>query len=120
MAQKNNGNKAIGVGIGLAAVAAAAAGAYYFYGKDGAKRRKQLKGWMVKAQGEVMESVEKLSDVSQATYEKVVNDVVKKYKGLKHATPAELASLTKELKGHWTAIKSEMDKVSKKVTKKSK
>jgi hypothetical protein len=117
---KNNGGKALGVGLGLAAAAAAAAGAYYFYGKDGSKNRKALKSWMVKAKGDVMEHVEKLQNVSEQTYTKVVNDVMAKYKKLKTATPAEIAAMTKELKGHWKSIKSELDKASKRVSKTAK
>lgn len=114
---KKNGGKALGVGLGLAAIAAAAAGAYYFYGKDGAKNRKALKGWMVKARGEVMDQVENLKNVSEQTYTKVVNDVMAKYKKLKKATPGEIAQMTRELKGHWRAIKSELDKAGQKVGK---
>ena len=105
------------LGFGLAAVAAAAAGAYFFYGKDGAKNRKQLKGWMVKAKGEVMDNLEKLNDVSQPIYEKVVSEVMKKYKKLKQATPGEWASLNKELKSQWKSIKKEVDKAAKKFKK---
>jgi hypothetical protein len=112
-----NKHAGLKVGLGVAAIAAAAAGAYYFYGKDGAKNRKQLKSWMVRAKGEVMEKVEKLSNVSQETYEKAIADVMKKYKNLKNATPAEIAALTKDLKGHWRAIKADMDKASKKAVK---
>ena len=34
------------VGAGLAAVAAFAAAGYFLYGKDGAKNRKKVRGWM--------------------------------------------------------------------------
>ena len=97
-------------GVGLAALAAAAAGAYYFYGKNGAKHRKSLKGWAVKARGEVMEKVEGLREVSQKTYYKVVEDVLKKYKKLEKVAPAEVAILTRELKSHWAAIKADLAK----------
>jgi hypothetical protein len=40
-----------------------------------------------------------------------------KYKKLKTATPAEIAEMTKELKGHWKSIKGELDKASKKIAK---
>jgi hypothetical protein len=109
-------HKAAGL-VGLAAAAAAAAGAFYFYGKDGAKHRRQLKSWMVKARGEVMENIEKLADVTQSGYDKAVEDVVKKYKKLKHITPAEINTLKKEFKGHWKSIKSEVDKAAAKAGK---
>lgn len=106
MAKSNHG--ALKLGIGLA-VAAAAAGAYYFYGKNGAKHRKHLKGWMLKAKAEVVERLEKISsDVTESKYLQVVSDVLKKYQRLKVTTPKEIAALSKELKGHWKSIKSEI------------
>ena len=94
--------------LGLAALAAAAAGAYYFYGKNGAAHRKQLKGWAVKARGEVMERMENLKDVSRSGYIKTVDQVMKKYRTLKNVTPAELAALGRELKSHWSAIEKQL------------
>jgi hypothetical protein len=111
MAKNEHG--AMKVGLGLAAVAAAA-GAYYFYGKNGSQHRKQLKGWMVKAQGEVMEKIEGLTDLTENSYYKVVSDVMAKYKNLKTVTPKELDSMAKELKGHWSMIKSQVMSSAKK------
>lgn len=118
MAHKSTGGASLG--WGLAAIAAAAAGAYYFYGKDGAKRRQNLKGWMVKAKGEVMEKLENISELSQETYQQAITDVVNKYKKLKTASPAELALFAKELKGHWGAISRELNKAAKKAKTRSK
>lgn len=103
---KNKG--AIGAGLGLAAVAAAAAGAYYFYGKNGSQHRKNLRGWMVKARGEVMEKMENLSNITENIYYQTVNEVLAKYKRLKSVTPKELEALKKDLKSHWRSIKSEI------------
>jgi hypothetical protein len=48
------------IGAGIAAgVAAAALGAYFLYGsKDAKKNRAKVKGWMLKARGEVLEQLE--------------------------------------------------------------
>lgn len=109
---RSNSNRNAGAGIAaLAAAAAAAAGAYYFYGKNGPRHRKQLKGWAVKAQGEVMERVEQLKDVTRDSYEKTVNDVMAQYKTLKKASPAELAAVAKELKGHWNAVAGQINEM---------
>ncbi len=99
------------VGLGLAAAAAAAAGVYYFYGKDAPKRRRQLKGWMVTAKGEVMDRMEKLPEVSELAYRRIVAEVLKRYKNLKNVSSEELAELSRELLGHWKSIKTEVDKV---------
>lgn len=112
MAKSKSGG-AVKVGLGVAAVAAAAAGAYFFYGPSGAKNRKNLKAWTVKARAEVMERVENLKDVSEKTYNQVVSQVLDKYKKLKNVAPADLAAVQKELKSSWKAIKSEIDKATK-------
>lgn len=114
-----NGSNAGKIGLGVAAIAAAAAGAYFFYGsKNAVKNRRNLKSWAVKARGEVMENLEKLSDVTEQSYNKVVKDVLAKYKKLKNVAPGELAEMQKELTSSWRSIKTEVQKAAKKVTKK--
>lgn len=113
MATKKSGSGALKVGLGLAAAAAAAAGAYYFYGNDGAKHRKQLKGWAVKAKGELMEKVEGLKDVTEATYSDAVDKVLAKYKKLKTVAPKEWAEVQKDFKSSWKSVKSEISKAAK-------
>jgi len=103
MAKKSGHGLAAGLTL-VAGAAAAVAGAYYFYGKDGAKHRKDLKSWGVKARGEIMEKLEGMEDVSKDKYHEVVTQVLAKYKKMKNVAPSELADLTKELKGHWDAI----------------
>ena len=119
MATKKSGSGAL-VGLGLAAAAAAAAGAYYFYGKDGAKHRKALKGWTVKARGEIMEKMEAMDDVTRQKYEAVVTQVLSRYKSLKHVSPAEIQLLATELKGHWNAISATLQKAAKTLPKQAK
>lgn len=109
MTMNKTGKDILKAGFGLAAVAAAAAGAYYFYGKEGARHRKHLKTWVVKAKAEVMEQIEAMSTVTEKSYEKAVSDVMGKYKKLKNVAPGEIAEVTKELKSHWKAIKKELD-----------
>lgn len=112
---------AIGLGIG-AAVAAGIAGAYFLYGKDGAKNRKKVKAWMLKAKGEALEKIEKLKDFSEDNYHAIVATVGEKYGKMKDVTPEEMDQFVKELKGHWKNIKSEMSgkkKPAKKAAKKA-
>lgn len=100
-----NKNKKIGVSVGIAAAAAAAAaGAYFLYGKDGAKNRKKVKGWMLKARGEVLQRMEAMDQISQEKYHQIVDSVLRSYKSAKDASPAELAAAAAELKGHWNSI----------------
>ena len=113
MAQQHNkigAGAKTGIGI-AAALAAAAAGAYYFYGhKDSSKHRRDMKSWMVKAKGDVMEKMEGLKDISHERYNEIVDQVISKYKKLKNSSPKELAALAVELKGHWDKISAEIGK----------
>lgn len=103
---KKNTSKKIGIGVGLAAATAAAAvGAYFLYGKHGAKNRKAVKSWMLKARGEVLEKMEKLESVSEDKYREIVDSVIRGYKGAKKASPAELAAVAAEMKSHWNSIR---------------
>ncbi len=123
MAEKNKGSKAPAALMGLGILAASFAGAYYLYGtKDGAKKKEKIKGWMLKAKGEVLEKLENLKDVNEGTYNDLVSNVMKKYQGIKSIDKAELEKLGADLKKHWKNIKKHMDeggKMPKKKTKKS-
>ncbi len=103
--EQNNNMKGGAIIAGVAALAAAAAGAYFLYGtKEGAKRRKQIKGWTLKMKGEVLERLENLQDVSKETYDGIVDKVAQGYKGLKNVDPEEITALVADLKGHWNNI----------------
>jgi hypothetical protein len=122
MAKKHNssccGSKShkIAYGVGLAALAAATAGAYFLYGtKKGAKTRKEIKGWMLKAKGEILEKMEDLKDISEDAYKKIVDEIGAKYKAVKNIDGQDLENFTKELKTHWKDIKKEIDKKSQSV-----
>jgi hypothetical protein len=116
MAKKSNTNMV--VGVGLAAIAALAAGGYFLYGKDGAKNRKKIRSWMLKAKGEVLEGVEKMKNVSEAEYNMVVDKVASKYQAFKNVDPKEFADMVRELRGHWKNIKKSITVTPKKKTAK--
>lgn len=105
MAQNNNKATAAGLGVGLAALAAAAAGAYYFYGaKHSPQHRKQMKGWMIKAKGDVVEKLENLKDMSQENYDKIVDQVAEKYGKLKNVDPEDIKAMVADMRKHWKNI----------------
>ena len=107
-------------GLGIAALAAAtAAGVYFLYGSKGAaKNRKKVKGWMLKARGEVVEKMEKCKNVDKKDYEAIVDTVAKKYKKLKTVNTKEMSDLAQELKGQWSHISNETKKKPAKKKKK--
>lgn len=106
-ATKKNVEIAGAVAAGLAALTA---GAIFLYGKDGAKHRKQIKGWMLKAKGEVLEKLETLEDFSQDSYNRVVDEVGNRYKQLKNMDAAEVLAMVNELKGHYVTIQKQLAK----------
>lgn len=109
----------VGMGAGIVAVAAAAiAGGYFLYGKDGAKNRKKIKGWMLKAKGEVLEQMERGKEITEDTYHQVIDKVSQKYQAAKDIDPNELQQLVKEMKGHWRSIKKQLTGTAKKTAKK--
>ncbi|MEK7608739.1 MAG: hypothetical protein AAB495_04120 [Patescibacteria group bacterium] len=106
MANKNKKKVVLGVGV-AAAAAVALAGAYFLYGKDGVKNRKKVKGWMLKAKGEVLEKLEQLERVTPKVYEDVVAGVMSRYKKLKSVDAKDLANLSRELKASWKHVSGE-------------
>lgn len=115
--KKNNHVGAWGAGI-AAVAAAAAAGAYFLYGKDGAKNRKKIKSWSLKAKAEVLEKLERAKELNEDAYNQIVDAVSKKYAAVKAIDPTELDLLVKELKGHWRRIARDMKQGEKKVSQK--
>lgn len=103
--EKNTGTKIV-VGVGIGMLTALSAGAYYLYGtKEGAKKRLKIRGWVLKAKGEIMEKLENLKEVNEETYNTIVSSVMKKYQGVKSIDPAEVEALVLDLKKHWKNIK---------------
>lgn len=102
-AKQKNGMSGAAIGAGL--VAAAAIGAYFLAGKDGAKNRKAVRGWMLKAKGEVLEKLENLEVVSEEAYHKAVQEVTARYQNMKQVDPQEFAALMVEMKKYWGMIK---------------
>ncbi len=114
MAQKKETSNVAGVVMGIGALAALSAGAYFLYGtKEGAKKRVKVKGWMLKAKGEVMEKMESLKEMNEDAYNEVVNTVMKKYTGLKNVDPKEVDALFADIKKHWKNIQKHVNEAKK-------
>jgi len=124
MAQKKpmkvTSKQAVGIGIGLTAAAAAAAGAYFLYGsKNAAKNRKVVKGWMLKAKGEVLTALEKAQDMTKEDYEALVAKVGAGYLAAKEMSESELLAFTKEMHTHWKDLTKPKKKAVKKAVAKT-
>lgn len=119
MEKKHNVGKDILIGVGIAAVVAAAAGTYFLYGsKNAVKNRKKVKGWMLKAKGEILEKLENLKEVNEEIYHKIVNEVSNKYQAVKSIDKKDVVEFAKELKSHWKSIEKEIKAFHKKNRKK--
>lgn len=96
---------------GVGAFLAAAAGAYFLYGsRDAAKNRKKVKGWALKAKGEVLEHIEKAkTELSEERYHEIIDKVERKYKALKDVENKELEAVMKDLRKHWKNIKKHVE-----------
>ena len=106
MPKKKNDTTATTLGV----VAALAAGAYFLYGtKEGAKKRKKLKSWMLRMKADVMDEIEKAKNIDEEKYSKLIDKTAEKYKKkLKTAEKKEVERLKKDLKKHWRAIKKDL------------
>lgn len=117
MANRNSKGPSVGSLIAGLAAAGAALG-YYFYGPDGERRRKKVRGWMVKAKGEVLSELENMKEVSQDSYNATVDRVTAKYGKAGSVGKVEAQKLGKELKKHWENISKELCDEPKKKTRK--
>ncbi len=111
MAKLKTGS-AIGLGAGLAAAAiGAAVGSYLLTGKRAAKTKRMLKGWMLKAKGEVLEKLEMAGDVSEEMYYKAVDEMADKYSKVSGVAQEEVDELATELKKQWKVVNKGLKKV---------
>lgn len=113
-----NKKSKIGLGIAVGSTLAAAAAAYFLYGaKDAKKRRASVRGWVLKAKGEVLEKIEGLTEVNKEKYQSIIKDTLARYAKIKHISKEEIAALEKELHAYWEHLKKEIETDSKKIIK---
>lgn len=104
----------VGIGFGLTAAAVTAAGAYFLYGsKKSSQNRKKVKGWVLKAKGEVLEALEKAESITEEEYKALVEAASGVYGTVKSATQGEVKDFKKEMNDHWATLQK--SKVVKKV-----
>lgn len=106
----------MGVGAGMAAAAVGAAlGSYLLTGKRADKTKRVLKGWMLKAKGELLEQLEKAGDVGEEVYYKAVDQVAAKYSKMAGVTQKEVDDMATELKKQWKTVSRKLLRVKKAV-----
>lgn len=108
----------VGIGFGLTAAAVTAAGAYFLYGsKQASQNRKKVKGWMLKAKGDVLEALEKAEHITADEYKALVETASGAYGTVKSATAGEVKDFKKEMQQHWEKLQK--NKAIKKIVQKS-
>jgi hypothetical protein len=118
--KKKHTQRNVAIGAGLALAAASVAAAYFLSGKEGAKRRKEIKGWMVKAKGEVLQRMEQAKDMNEKMYATIVDQVSSQYRGAKQIDAKDIQAFAKEMKGYWRDIKKSVSKERPKAARRSK
>lgn len=98
--------KMLEAGLGLAALTAL--GTYLLYGKNGEKNRQLVRGWMLKAKGEVLEKAEEIKEINQEEYYKIVEEVTERYSRVGKVGKEELDHLKQDLKEAWQHITAEL------------
>lgn len=97
----------VGIGVGLTTAAVAAAGAYFLYGsKDAAANRKKVKGWALKAKGEVLEALEKAENITEAEFNALVDRAAKTYGKVQNLSQREVDEFKREMTRNWKALLS--------------
>jgi hypothetical protein len=99
--------KMMKAGIGMAALAAA--GAYFIYGKKGSRNRERIAGWALQLKGEVLEKMEKLKDLDQEGYCKLVDKTAERYGRVKRVSASDLKNIIADLKNAWKHIGKELN-----------
>jgi hypothetical protein len=102
--KKNEGSSTGTVVAVSAGVIALAAASYFFFGPEGKKNRNNLKGWMVKMKGEIIEKIEGAGEMTEAAYEKIVDTVAAKYAKAGKVSEAEIRMFADLLKTQWKGI----------------
>lgn len=76
--------------------------------KTGSERRKEIKELSANLFGKIVKEAEKVKELSQDSYEKVVEKVVREYGKKKKMATETLNDLTDELKEKWGEIKKHL------------
>jgi CHASE3 domain sensor protein len=110
MSENTNKEKGSHTGIVAGLSAALAAGAVYFYGPNGKERRKNLRGWILKTKGEVLDKLEEAESVTKDTYEEIVDKAVEKFATERARKESEIEIIRDELKSSWENISATVEK----------
>jgi len=102
--KKSKGGRA-GAALAVSAgVAALSAAAYLLFGPRGKQNRRELRGWVVKMKGEMIERFEQVENLTEPVYQRIVKEVSEKYAKQKAVNKQELSAIVADMKKHWKHI----------------
>jgi hypothetical protein len=116
---KTSSKTILGLGAGLAALATAS---YYFWGPDGRRNQRKMKGWMIKMKGEIIERIENAKELTEDVYNDIIDKVSTVYEGASGTGSAEVKAFAQKLKDQWEdiveSVKEEKEDAKKQLKKK--
>jgi hypothetical protein len=87
-----------------AGVAALATTTYYFFGPKGKTHRDDLKGWMIRMKGEIIDRIEDVKELTEPVYREIIDSVVATYAATTKVSKEELQAFAERLKAQWKDI----------------
>ncbi len=109
MVMAKRSKRALEMGASLAALAATAAAVYVL---AESKKGKNMKAWYRGLKRDVVKNLSKTKTASREAYHGAVDAAAKKYAAIKNIDRNELQEGIRQLKGHWDAIRSEINKAA--------
>lgn len=100
----SSGGKVFAAFIMGAAVALLASG-YLLYGPGGRRRRDELEHWLEDAKGKIAERMSDLKNVTQASYNAIVDEVLVDYAVAKDLTQWQARRLAARLKARYNEMR---------------
>ena len=82
-----------------------AGASYYLYGTDkGARLRGRVHTQLAELKKDVIQKIEKVTQVKEDDYRRITLDVLRKYKKLKKVDPQKIRELTLLAQKHWDKL----------------
>jgi gas vesicle protein len=107
--KKSNAAGAVGAGLAAGAILGLAAG-LFIQSKKGKELTKDARKKAMALQKQVMKRLQKTGEMTKATYEEIVEDVVKYYAKSKDIAAKEVPEVRAFLLSKWKEVEAEMKK----------
>lgn len=85
-------------------IASAVAGVIYLYDRNRQATEKQIRGWVLKAKGEIMDQVAQAETLTREGYERIVDEAVDRYADKQSELSANVQDVRNRLKSRWSEI----------------